>query len=639
LGCSAEALPAEVVQVRLHARPSCDLGALGRARLSLSALGDFAESSASAESLPLDGAGALLRFPSATKAVEARVEAPLGSWGYGERRGNELDLLLWPEQRTCSLFRRGGQALALAPSTGSVLAAGGGDPLVSDAIVGALTFDVNDGALESFDASGRGVLREPRAFATATPFGELLLVAGGENPLFGVPDEDIEPRSTAELFDPRQGRFVATLELQNARSRHAALTLRDGRTLLIGGRSKVGNSRLALTQLELVDPTTGRSQIGQQLAPRVLPRAVETSDGRVFVGGGTTLEGAPAEPPGEWLSAVGEPEATLERDTLPLRHNRAFVAVANGILAVGGCEERDPRDDEEAERCAEQCGRGCPPLGEPGSAGEGEIAYDAWWFSPDGRRSKVLLPANIAAPRPVLLPGSDGAPWLVAESALDPGSPRLLRFDPWRARFFELGSPESRLPRAGFPEPVAVGLDTFVWLDEHEGHGELLGLRLGTRSRYTNDLALVLVADAQDAGRPAHLAPDRPLLAPERYDGRLWLDPSSSSPATVSVADTDYADVTVTIHLQGAGSAPPRVLLSGAELGGDACPWPGSEAPAGGTDLAVVTRSDARARLRYRGAERVCESPTGRVTVAVKAGAKPSVIGRIDVVRGAEPAR
>jgi hypothetical protein len=637
--------------VKVHTLPLCDLsGAAARANLTLQALGDFEATNESAEILPLDRAGATLRFPSATRAIEARVDAEPGFWGYGERTEHGLDVLLWPRQATCVLFRpdgsqgypgrQGGQALVFDAASRSILAAGGNDSLVSDAIVGALAFDVSTATAAAFDTSEPGVLRQPRAFATATSFGDGLLVAGGENPLFGVPDEDIEPRRNAEVFDPARQRFTSEIELQSARTRHGAVTLRDGRTLLVGGRTKAGNSTLALGLLETVDPQTKRAAIAAQIAPRVDPQVLLLSDGRVFVGGGTTLQGEPVSPPGEWLTADAELESVLDAGTLPLRLGRAFAALSGGgVLVVGGCESREPENERESETCTRLCGKGCPPRAEAGLPGA--HAYDAYWLTRDGVASPVDL-TGIAAPRPILIPGSDGSPWLVAATAADPETPALFRFNPWNSSFYEVSTAgEARLPRPQYPAPVAVGLDTFVWLDENEQHGELLGLRLGTRNRFAQDVALVLRTDVLDSLRPLHLAPDRPLSEPERYDGSLWLDGDAGSPVIVSVTDTDYADVTIGIQLLDAGSTvsvPPRVLLGETELGGEACPWPDGDARDEDALIATVARVGASAELRFHGGRAACAAPQGRSSLRFQAGAGVSVIRRIDVRREAAPA-
>jgi len=650
LGCGAEAPESPVLPVKVHTVPLCDLDAArANANLTLQALGDFEATNESAEVLPLDRAGAALRFPSATLAVEARVEAETRFWGYGERDANGLDVLLWPRQATCVLFRpdgsqgypgkRGGQALLFDAASRSVVAAGGNDSLVSDAIVGALSFDVATGAVASFDTSESGVLRRPRAFATATGFADRLLVAGGENPLFGLADDDREPRSSAEVFDVQEQRFSDEIELQSPRTRHAAVTLLDGRTLLIGGRATKAGASRALGLLETVDPGTNRADIAEQITPRIAPRALLLSDGGVFVGGGTTLDGRPVSPPGEWLSRTAELKAVTDETDLPLRFGRAFAALSGGgVLAVGGCEDREP-DDGESERCTALCERGCPAHAAEDSAHQ--YAYDAYWLDARGAVSKVDL-SGISAPRPILIAGSDGSPWLIAATAADPETPALFRFNPWRRSFsaVSLAGPV-RLPRPAYPAPVVVAPDAFVWLDENEQHGELLGLRLGTRNRFTQDAALVLQADELDSSRPLHLAPDRPVAESPIYDGRLWLD-EAAGPVVVSVTDTDYADVTVSIQLLDVGkvvSVPPVVLLGDVELGGDACPWPDGDARDEDALVATVTRAGASAELRFHGARQPCPAPNGRVSLAFRAAGGVSVIRRVDVRRQAAPAR
>jgi hypothetical protein len=147
LGCG-EGEPAEggVLPVSVHTLAGCDLPSeLGLGQLQLQALGDFRASNDSAEVLPLDARGTALRFPLATRAIEARVEGARGRFiGYGQRvKADRFDVLLWPELQHCSVFRAdgaqgypgsgGGQALGYAREQGLVFAAGGNDPLVSDA--------------------------------------------------------------------------------------------------------------------------------------------------------------------------------------------------------------------------------------------------------------------------------------------------------------------------------------------------------------------------------------------------------------------------------------------------------------------------------------------------------------------------
>lgn len=629
-----------MLPVRLHTLPSCDVSASAEsANLTLVALGDFEATNESAEILPLDRAGAALRFPSATLALEARIDQAPGFWGYGERNDNGLDVLLWPKQATCLVFRpdgsqgypgkRGGQALGYAARSRTLMAAGGNDALVSDAIVGALTLDVATGAVTLFDASQDAVLRHARAFASVTQLGDKLLVAGGENPVFGVPEADVEPRATAELFDPKLARFVGEpIELSTSRTRHAAVTLPNGDTLLIGGRTRSGTVTVAQQLVDLVSAETLRATRRATLAPRIDPRAVVLDDGRIFVGGGS-FEGHAVEPSCEWLSS--DLQDVQQADCIPPFFERAFVATAGGgVLAVGGCEDREATSKEEALECR-RCPRGCPPA----------RGYDAYWIDANREVTPVTLPPDIDAARPILLPGSDGGPWLVA--ADQAGSPRLLRFNPWsRAFSFVTATGEGRLPRPDFPQPVAIDPDTFVWLDDDGEHGELLGMRLGTRNRFSQDVALVLQADPDDPTRPLHLIPDRPLRGAEKYDGKLWLVPGvPDGGVTVSVADADYGDVTIAVHLaapdaaQGIPeSAPPLVLLGDAVLGAT-CPWPDGSDRGGDFDVPTVRRQGARAELRYRGESRACVVPEGRLRLALRAGEEPSVIRELDVKRAA----
>ena len=287
--------------------------------------------------MPLARAGATLKFPAETQAVVARVaDGARAFTGYAERRGDSgVDLLLWPERTSCVLQsrgypgRNGGQAVGFAEDSGLVLVAGGNDALNSDALVGWSSFDVATGAVEIRGRTDVGALAEPRAFARVTRFGAQLLVSGGEKPVQGVPERDIEPYATAEVFDAERGFTGEKIGLLSARTHHAALTLGDGRTLLIGGRTKSGGTSIAQYQLEIVDPSSRRASVADAVTARIDPTALRLSDERIFVAGGTTLQGSLAEPVGEWLT----PAARFDRPAEPRgrsRFERAFVATAGG---------------------------------------------------------------------------------------------------------------------------------------------------------------------------------------------------------------------------------------------------------------------------------------------------------------------
>lgn len=612
----------------MHSLPSCDLpDDLTQATLQLVALGDFEADNDGAEVLPLARKGASLRFPAATQAVTARVDGGGRAFvGYGERVGDAgLDLLLWPQGETCPLpsggypGKHGGQGFGFSKATGVVLATGGNDPLNPDALLGYLTFDTRTGALAT---EGRvdGAANAPRAFATVTEFGSQLLVAGGERPVQGVPDHDLEPFAQADVFDPARGAFTGdSVPLFSARTHHAAVVLDDGRTLLVGGRSKIGGTSIAEYQLEIVDPQRKRATLVDAVAARVDPTALKLTDGRVFVGGGTALDGSLVTPVGEWLSANGRLDSTRIAGQVPSRFERAFVATdGGGVLAVGGCEDRPPGSDEDAQSC-ERCGHGCPPL-------EG---YDAWWIDREGQATRVQLD-GISAPRPVVLPGSDGGPWLVAAERGSPDIPALFRFNPWSQSFQRAELTRgSSLPRRDMPAPLEISQDSFVWLEPSARGDQLAGLRLGTRSRFAQDLALVLLADPLDPGRPLHLTPDRPLGESASYDGKLSLrDPA----VTIQVADTDYADVTIVLTLAPTSESPPVVRLGATALGGTDCPWPSGDA----SESPRIVRQAEQAVLHFRGGEpRRCRVEPGRLPLGLTAGAAESVLSELRIHRSA----
>jgi hypothetical protein len=634
LGCgSDEVAPGEVLPVGLHTLPGdCELPAsLQEGSVELQALGDFPDTNETAEVLPIAERGTALRFPLTTRAIEARIDGVDRRFiGYGERveAQRRYDVVLWPELQTCSVFepsseqgypgKHGGQALGYAPRHGLVFAAGGNDALLGDAIVGALSFEVTTGAATSFDTSQDSVLREARAFATVSELGDRLLVAGGQNPVFDVPEGELDLRDTAEIFDPASGSFTGELvQLKDERTRHAAVTLNDGSTLLVGGRTKTGEVVSEQRLVEVVSPDGVAKPVATLTVGRIEPRAVRLSDGRIFVGGGYRQNGSVSEPAGEWLTAQGENEDDVDVPhvavDLPARFNRAFVATpGGGVLAVGGTEDPDA---------------------DPNTA-----AYDAWWIDSRGLGKPVTLP-SIVAPRPILLPGSDGSAWLIASRLSEPEIPRLFRFNPWAQTFVEADvPPDLRLPPPGVPNPVAIDPDAFVWIEETGEHSQLFGLRLGTRNRYTQDLALVLLSDPRDPTRPLHLVPSRPLRghdAGEEYNGQLRLEPQDDNDnVTISVADTDYGDAIVRIKLA-EESTPPVVVLGDVELGGSACPWPQGAERTGDAAVPSLVRRGAKVELRYQGARDTCTVPTGRLPLALRAGDGGSVITELEVLRGA----
>jgi hypothetical protein len=121
-------------------------------------------------------------------------------------------------------------------------------------------------------------MRIPRHSHTATllPDGEVLL-AGGY-------DAGGRVLAEAELYDPREGRFVPAGAMDTARAGHVAVSLADGRVLLVGG---VGEGWTFLATAELYDPAAaGFRATGSMRTARESHAAVRLLDGRVLVIGG-----------------------------------------------------------------------------------------------------------------------------------------------------------------------------------------------------------------------------------------------------------------------------------------------------------------------------------------------------------------
>ncbi len=621
-GCGSAEPELVTRSVRVYSLPGCAAPESGE--LSLEALGPFSATNSTSEALPLSGAGRGLRFPANTQAVAAHVSAGEASFiGYGPALSEDIDLVLWPEARACELFTDGssagfpgsggGQALGFAARSGLFLAAGGNDPK-SSAVVGALTFDLARGEAHAVDAAARYVLGEPRAFATVSEFGDKLLVAGGEDPIHDVAEEQRLIHDSAEVYDPAARRFELDLVgLREQRTRHAALLLPSGETLLIGGRGAFGT---ALASLEAVSPATRSSSLAPAFLAfgRIEPVALRLSDGRIFVAGGYDADGHPVSAL-EWRSA--DASSTLlvqEGPALPARYDRAFVSMPGGaVLAAGGCEEREPSTSEEAALCQAQCRRGCPPA-----------TYDAWWIDREGNASAIDL--EIRAPRPILLPGSDGSPWLFVASAdgaggVDSSRTSVYRFNPFDGAFEDQTADFVAPPSTLLPPPVAVAPDHFLWLSADDPP-KLVGFRASTRGPLSRDVALVSASHPLDPSWPLHLAPDRPVANRAAYDGKLEFL-ANGGPLTVFVTDSTFDDVEVEIAFT--GNAPALVFAGEQAV---SCAWP----QANDEGLASATRTGELVRLQRGSASVTCDVPAGPLALGLGSNGQ-SVVTSLELRR------
>jgi len=155
-------------------------------------------------------------------------------------------------------------------------------------------------AAEVFDPgagtwNATGSLNAPRdGFVAVTLDDGRVLVTGGMTP--GAPAEGVfGAYSSTKLYDPRTGTWLAKGLLNVARFAPAGALLADGTVLVVGGTYLDSSTTRALASAELFDPDSGSwSRTGDLRAARGGAHAVTLADGRVLVVGGSgEADGAP----------------------------------------------------------------------------------------------------------------------------------------------------------------------------------------------------------------------------------------------------------------------------------------------------------------------------------------------------------
>ncbi|MGI8413607.1 MAG: Kelch repeat-containing protein [Solirubrobacteraceae bacterium] len=150
-----------------------------------------------------------------------------------------------------------------------------------------------------------GALANARSGHTATLLrdGEVLVVGGHTTfDFFAAGCCSLSPLASAEIYDPRTGRWRTTGSLHQARSFHTATLLPSGKVLVTGGFGAVipapatGGNAQVLSSAELYDPTTRRWTFTQpMLQARAWHTATLLENGKVLVVGGATRPVAGAD--------------------------------------------------------------------------------------------------------------------------------------------------------------------------------------------------------------------------------------------------------------------------------------------------------------------------------------------------------
>jgi TATA-box binding protein (TBP) (component of TFIID and TFIIIB) len=159
-----------------------------------------------------------------------------------------------------------------------------------------------------------------------------VLIGGGYNGTY---------LSTAEIYDPRSGKFTLTTPMNSARSGHEAVILKDGKVLLAGG---VGTGWTFLSSAELYDPETGTfTPTGSMMTARESHTATLLNNGKVLITGGhknrkaaiTIYSSTEVYDPS---TGRFSPAANMSIR----RHKHDASLLPDGrVLIVGGSDERD----------------------------------------------------------------------------------------------------------------------------------------------------------------------------------------------------------------------------------------------------------------------------------------------------------
>ncbi|MBX3219870.1 MAG: hypothetical protein KF795_05075 [Labilithrix sp.] len=510
-----------------------------------------------------------------------------------------INVLVWRGGESCRLTRdverRSEVALGVV---GRHFIVAGGRSLSGSQVPHTYVGDLSTGAIERLEFGLNTRRSNPTITAFRAPSDvegpSPALVAGGHDPESGIGDVPHRAIATAEVYVPRIGAPSdvgdferGRIELSEPRTRHAAVVLATGETLLVGGRGPAG----PLRSMEIVDPTTRRARtagVALLNVARENPTVLRLANGEILVAGGLDA-GKNEVPTLEWF-APDASRATKRPVDLVTGRERAFVALeAGGAIAVIRPE-----------------------------SGLSDFKT-VWVISADGTLEPGLPidPAALEAVR--LFPGAEGAP------ALWTGR-RWMRWSPWFGGFEPMAvAPDPvKDPAAGPRLDVIASGDSglALWLDDRDDAGfNVTGFRFATRTRFGAVPKPLLV------GGTDQLAPDRLAGIP---GSSIRFEPARGlvlgAGASAFLTDVTFADFELQVDVTAA--APSIVLRSdrGAELevGGASCAF--AQAAKQTLD---VRRRGPRVTVSVDGApERSCptELETGaRVTLGLRGAQGVSV--------------
>ncbi|MGB2673045.1 MAG: hypothetical protein WA829_01365 [Candidatus Acidiferrum sp.] len=191
--------------------------------------------------------------------------------------------------------------------------------------------ELYDPAMNTFAPTGNLVVERAGSTATLLADGRVL-IAGGE-------DRGENALASAEIYDPAAGRFTLTGSMAEPRGAHTATALRDGRVLIVGGGSGHYPSQNVYRSAEIYDPATGKFTLtGEMSVGRHKHAAILLRRGRVLIVGGSDNR----DWHGEYASAeIYDPVAGTFTPTGVMKTTRfklpsAVALLPNGKVLVAG---------------------------------------------------------------------------------------------------------------------------------------------------------------------------------------------------------------------------------------------------------------------------------------------------------------
>lgn len=136
--------------------------------------------------------------------------------------------------------------------------------------------------------SRTGPLAEGRLHASAVTLadGRVLIVGGPENR-----ESNPVPLASAEVFDPASGRWASAGKLASALRGFALVALPDGGAIAVGGFGGLGTGRSYLSTVERFDPESNTWSAADSLPyPVAGASGIRLADGRVLLAGGSVRE-------------------------------------------------------------------------------------------------------------------------------------------------------------------------------------------------------------------------------------------------------------------------------------------------------------------------------------------------------------